>query len=149
MGPNEAGLVEYRIAGTDEQVLKNAAEQLQLALRRIPLTIDVTDNWKNPTVTLRAVINQDAARRAGVTSQDVANALNNQLSGAQVTDYRVGDLTIPVVFRTREDQRTRLNRLMSLNIAVTGSSPVTLEQWRGSNPTRIFPTSGAATWEES
>jgi multidrug efflux pump subunit AcrB len=128
MGPNETGLVEYRIAGPDESVLKRASDQLQLALRRIPHTVDVTDDWKNPTVTIRAVIDQDAARRAGITSQDIANALNSQLSGTQVTDYRVGDLSIPVVFRTREDQRTQLNRLMSLNIAVKGSSPVTLEQ---------------------
>ncbi|MEL7047396.1 MAG: efflux RND transporter permease subunit [Pseudomonadota bacterium] len=128
MGPNEAGLVEYRIAGPDETVLKQASDQLQLALRRIPGTVDVTDDWKNPTVTIRAVIDQDAARRAGITSQDIANALNNQLSGAEVTDYRVGDLSIPVVFRTKEDQRTRLNRLMSLNIGITGTSPVTLEQ---------------------
>lgn len=128
MGPNEAGLVEYRIAGPDEKVLKNASDQLQLALRRIPSTVDITDDWKNPTVTIRAVVDQDAARRAGITSQDIANALNSQLSGAEVTDYRVGDLSIPVVFRTREDQRTHLNRLSSLNIAVTGSSPVTLEQ---------------------
>jgi len=128
MGPNEAGLIEFRIAGPNEAVLKTASEQLQLALRRIPDTIDITDDWKNPTVTIRAVVDQDAARRAGVTSQEIANALNSQLSGAEVTDYRVGDLSIPVVFRTREDQRTQLYRLRSLNIAVTGSSPVTLEQ---------------------
>lgn len=128
MGPNEAGLVEFRIAGPNEGVLKKASDQLQLALRRIPGTIDVTDDWKNPTVTVRAVVDQDAARRAGVTSQDIANALNSQLSGAQVTEYRVGDLSIPVVFRTREDQRRNLDRLMSLNIAVTDDGPVTLEQ---------------------
>ncbi|MEQ8824867.1 MAG: efflux RND transporter permease subunit [Filomicrobium sp.] len=128
MGPSEAGLVEYRIVGPDEAVLKKASDQLQLALRRIPYTIDVTDDWKNPNVNIRAVVDQDAARRAGVSSQDIANALNSQLSGTEVSEYRVGDLSIPVVFRTREDQRTALNRLRSLNIAVTDSNPVTLEQ---------------------
>ena len=137
MGPNEAGLVEFRIAGPDDAILKSSSEQLQLALRRIPRTIDVTDDWKNPTVTIRAIVDQDAARRAGVTSQDIANALNAQLSGSQVTDYRIGDLSIPVVFRAKEDQRTRLDRLRSLNIAVKGSSPVTLEQ-----VARLSPASG-------
>ena len=128
MGPGEAGLVEYRIVGPDEKTLKLASEQLQLALRRIEGTTQITDDWKNPTITLQAVVDQDAAQRTGITSQDIANALNAQLSGASVTDYRVGDLTIPVVFRSNENQRTQLERLASLNIAVTGSSPVPLAQ---------------------
>ncbi len=128
MGPNEAGLIEYRVVGTSSRILKQASDQLQLALRRIPDTIDVTDDWKNPTITIRAEIDQDAARRAGITSQDIANALNSQLSGTEVTDYRVGDLAIPVVFRVDAAQRTQLDRLLSLNIAVSDGNPVTLEQ---------------------
>ena len=128
MGPNEAGLVEYRISGPDEKILKKSAEQLQLAMRRIPGTVNITDDWKNPTATLRVVIDQDAARRVGITSQDIANSLSNQLSGVEVTDYRIDDLSIPVVFRTGVDERTQLSRLRSLNIAVSGGSPVPLEQ---------------------
>lgn len=128
MGPSEAGLVEFRIAGPDEKILKKASEQLQLALRRISGTINITDDWKNPTVTLRVVIDQDAARRVGISSQDIANSLSNQLSGVEVTDYRIGDLSIPVVFRTGKDERTQLSRLLSLNIAFAGGSPVPLEQ---------------------
>ncbi len=128
MGPNEAGLVAYRIVGPDESVLKRAAEQLQLALRRVPWTIDITDDWKNPVVTIQAVVDQEAARRAGVSSEDVANALNSQLSGSTVTNFRVGDISIPIVFRAVENQRTNLDRLRSLNIAIADSSPVPLVQ---------------------
>ena len=138
MGPSEAGLVEYRIAGPDEKVLKKSSEQLQLAMRRIPGTVNITDDWKNPTVTLRVVINQDAARRVGITSQDIANSLSSQLSGANITDYRVGDLVIPVVFRAGVSERTQLSRLPSLNIAVSGSSPVPLEQVASLEPSFGF-----------
>ena len=128
MGPNEAGLVEYRIVGSDSAVLKSASEQLQLALRRVPLTVDVTDDWDNPTVKLRVVIDQETARRSGISSQDVANALNSQLSGTEITSYRVGDLSIPVVLRANEDQRTTLDRLRSLNVAVIAGNPIPLDQ---------------------
>ncbi|MFT5510742.1 MAG: multidrug efflux pump subunit AcrB [Hyphomicrobiaceae bacterium] len=128
MGPSEAGLVEFRIIGSDEKIIKRASEQLQLALRRIEGTVDITDDWKNPTITLRAMIDQNAAQRTGTTSQDIANALNSQLSGSEVTTYRVGDISIPVIFRTVESQRTKLDRLRSLNVAVTGGSPVPLGQ---------------------
>lgn len=128
MGPSEAGLVQYRIAGPDDKVLKQSSDQLQLALRRIAGTVNVTDDWKNPTVTLRAIINQDAARRVGISSQDIANSLSNQLSGVEVTDYRIGDLSIPVVFRVGEEQRTQLSKLLSLNVAIVDGIPVPLEQ---------------------
>ena len=146
MGPGEAGLVEYRIYGNDEKTLKRASDQLQLALRRIDGTIDVSDNWKNPTLTLQVVVDQDAARRTGITSQDIANALNSQLAGNVVTDYRVGDLTIPVVFRTFESQRTQLDRLRSLNIAVS-AAPARSHSHRSQRSARLLasPKSGGAT----
>ena len=128
MGPSESGLVEYRIVGPDEAILKRNSEQLQLAMRRIPGTVDVTDDWKNPTVTIQAVVDQEAARRAGISSEDIANALNSQLSGSAVTNFRVGDVSIPIVFRSVLDQRTNLDRLRSLNIAIAGASPVPLIQ---------------------
>lgn len=128
LGPNESGLVEYRIAGPDSAVLKAAAEQLQLALRRIEGTRDVTDDWKNPNVTLRAAIDQEAARRAGVSSEDIATALNSQLSGLHVTDFRLRDETFPVIFRAEAEDRTTLDRLRTLSVGLVGESPVTLEQ---------------------
>ena len=44
-------------------------------------------------------IDQERARRAGVTSTDVAQALSAHFDGARVTSYREGDKVIPVVFR--------------------------------------------------
>lgn len=128
MGPNESGLVEYRISGPDAHVLKSASEQLQLAMRRVPSTVNVTDDWHNPVVTIKVIIDQEAARRTGISSANIAEALETQLSGTEVTSYRVGDLSIPVVIRAEEDQRTTLDRLRSLNISVVGKSPVPLMQ---------------------
>ncbi|MEM1298251.1 MAG: efflux RND transporter permease subunit [Pseudomonadota bacterium] len=128
MGPNEAGLVEYRISGPNGAILKQASQQLQIAMHRIQGSVNVTDDWNNPTVALNVVIDQEAARRAGLSSQDIANSLDSQLSGAEVTTYRVGDLSIPVVLRAEEEQRTTLERLASLNISVVGQSPVPLVQ---------------------
>ncbi|MFK7944803.1 MAG: efflux RND transporter permease subunit, partial [Paracoccaceae bacterium] len=128
MGPNEAGLVEYRISGPDSAALKQASQQLQLAMRRVAGTVNVTDDWNNPTVSLKVIVNQEAALRAGLTSRDIANALESQLAGTEVTTYRVGDLSIPVVIRAEEEQRTTLERLGSLNIALVGESPVPLIQ---------------------
>ncbi len=128
MGPNEAGLVEYRISGPDAATLKATSRQIQLAMRRVGYTVNVTDDWGAPAVTILVKIDQEAARRAGLTSEDVARALEAQLSGEAVSSYRVEDLSIPVVIRAREDQRTTLALLRSLNVSVVDGAPVPLEQ---------------------
>ena len=45
-------------------------------------------------------INQPRARRAGVTSQDIALSLQTALSGLEGTQYREDDKVIPVTLRS-------------------------------------------------
>ena len=128
MGPSEAGLVEFRISGTDAIRMADAAEGIMAALRTAPGATGIKSDWENPTVALQVIVDQNAARRAGISSEDIANALNNQLAGVEITDYRVGDVTIPVVLRAQGDQRTNIDRVRTLNIAVAGGTPVPLLQ---------------------
>ncbi|MEM6664399.1 MAG: efflux RND transporter permease subunit, partial [Pseudomonadota bacterium] len=83
LGPGEAGLVEFRVLGPDPLVLMNAAEQIKSALRTAPRARAVKDDWENPVVALQVIVDQYAARRAGVSSEDIADALNSQLSGVE------------------------------------------------------------------
>lgn len=128
MGPSEVGLVEYRIVGQDAVEMDNVAQKIMAALRAAPGTRSVKSDWESPTVTLKVVVDQNAARRAGVTSEDIANALDSQLAGIAVTDYRLGDVSIPVVMRAQGDQRENLDRIRTLNISRAGSTPVPLLQ---------------------
>ncbi len=127
-GPGKAGAVAYEVLGPDADVLTDVGEQLKRALRAVPGARDVKDDWENPSVTIRVVIDQEKARRSGITSADVANALNAQLTGAQISAYRVGDLSIPVIVRTTGEARGNLDRLRTLNIARAGGAPVPLLQ---------------------
>ncbi len=126
MGPAESGLVEYRLVGTDASVLSGFSETLKSAMRAEPFTVDVRDDWENRTIKVLVQVDQNRARRAGVSSQDVAQALNAILSGTAITDYRQGDLTIPVVMRSDDLVRTNMDRLRTLNIASSSGAPVPL-----------------------
>ncbi len=81
MGPSEAGLVEFRLIGPDSQVLTDASEKIMAALRSAPNATGIKADWDNPTVALQVIVDQNAARRAGISSEDIANALNTQLAG--------------------------------------------------------------------
>jgi len=128
LGPGKAGEIKYRIYGPAISELSAATERLKSAMRVIPGVRDVKDDWENPAIAVRVVIDQEAARRAGVTSAQVADALNAQLSGVQISDYRLGDLSIPVIARAKGEARKNIDRLRTLNIARVDGAPIPLLQ---------------------
>ncbi|MBL4740449.1 MAG: efflux RND transporter permease subunit [Sneathiella sp.] len=127
-GGSEAGKVEYRIIGDDADILVDAARRLEAQIRKIPGTINIKDDWENRLIKLIVKVDQARARRAGVTSQSIANALDSILSGSLVTDFREGDTIIPIYLRAEGDVRTNIDRLRTLNIATVEGAPVPLLQ---------------------
>lgn len=116
LGASESGLMEVRVSGPDGTVLAAKAEHLLARLRAIPGSLDVRQDWENRVWKIQVQIDQARARRAGLTSQDVARSLNAYIDGTTVTEYREGDTVIPVVVRGIEADRDNLARITSLNI---------------------------------
>ncbi|WP_417450606.1 efflux RND transporter permease subunit [Kordiimonas sp.] len=115
-GPGEAGLVEIRLSGTDSDYLYQKAQLISEAMAAIPGSVNIRNDWENRVVKLRIEVDQTRARRAQVTSQEIANSLSTFLSGAEVTDYREGDTIIPVVLRGVEGERSDLQILQSISV---------------------------------
>jgi len=124
LGAKEPGTVEYRVVGPDAQVLRDVSEKLKAGLRKIGGLAVLQDDWENRTLTLIVKVDQSKARRAGVTSTEIANALNFLFSGDRVTDYREADNIIPVVLRGDSKLRFTLDRLLSVSVfsATTGKA---------------------------
>ncbi len=128
MGPGEAGLVEYRISGSSDKELKRLSNNLQAAMRALDGTRNIKDNWENPTIKIMVKIDQARARRAGITSEQIANALNANFAGTTVTGYREGDQTIPVILRELGSARRNIDRLRTINVGQVDGKPVPLLQ---------------------
>ncbi len=116
LGPAPLGTVELRVIGPEIGGLQRISEEIQDAFRTVPGTRGLRSDWENPVVKIRVRIDQERARRAGVTSQDIARALSAQLDGLQITDYREGDKVIPVTLRAKEAFRSDLDRLRTLEV---------------------------------
>ncbi|MCZ6665264.1 MAG: efflux RND transporter permease subunit, partial [Gammaproteobacteria bacterium] len=129
LGASEPGVLEIRINGPDADVLVEKAELLSKALRRIPGILDLKQDWENRVLKIEVRVDQARARRAKVTSQEVAASLNAYISGMPITDYREGDTTIPLVVRGLESERRHMTLLRNINVysASTGKN-VTLPQ---------------------
>ncbi len=116
LGPSETGIVALRLSGPDGTALIAHAEAVMAGLRAIPGTIDVRHDWENRVATIEVQVDQARARRAGLTSEEVANSLNAYIDGTQVTDYREGDTIIPVVVRGVAAERDNLAQLREIAV---------------------------------
>ena len=116
LGTSETGLVEVRISGPSATQLADYGEQVMAALRAIPGTIDIHNNWENRTTKVVVNVDQPRARRAGVTSREVAESLKTFFSGDRVTNYREGDKVIPMMLRAEGSERYNLDRMRTIDV---------------------------------
>ena len=103
-GP-EPGFLEIRLIGPDAQYLYEKGQQLTDRLRAMRGAIDIRNNWENKVLRAPVLIDQARARRAGISSQEVANSLQAHIDGIQATEYREGDQAIPVMLQSVEEER--------------------------------------------
>ena len=115
-GPPITDPIEVRISGANEADVFALVDQVKAHLAQMPGTKNISDNWGARTKKLAVKIDQPRARRAGLTSQDVAVSLQTVLTGFETTQYREGDEIIPVTLRSVAADRKDIGKLESLNI---------------------------------
>jgi multidrug efflux pump subunit AcrB len=128
LGGSETGLFQIRLSGPGIEVLREQAEQLMAALRKIPGSIDIKQDWNNLVMVAKAEVDQARARRAGVTSQSVANALDFFIDGTTTTDYHEGNVQIPIVGRGVKSERESPESLGTIGIRTSSGGSVPLNQ---------------------
>ena len=117
LGPPAWPPVEVRISGRDPNILFDIVDLVKAKLRTIAGTKLIDDDWGARTKKIVVQVNQPRARRAGITSQDVAISLQTYFSGFETTEYREQDKLIPITLRSvRLNARTltRSKRSMSM-----------------------------------
>lgn len=128
-GSTEPGVVKFELTGPNIASLTSAADRVIAALNAVPGTLGIKQDWENRILVLVIEVDQIRARRAGVSSSDVASSLNTTFSGMSITDYREGDRVIPVMLRGDEDMRFSIEALERLQIYVSGTGAfVSLDQ---------------------
>ncbi len=126
--------IQIRIDGRDIsrrgiRTMYRLSREVRDLLRGIPGTVSVRDSWGSPIKKLYIRIDQARARRAGLTSQDIAVSLQTQLAGYQATEYREADQVIPVDLRSVQANRTDLSKIEGLNVySLSGGGSVPLLQ---------------------
>ncbi|OAB55745.1 hypothetical protein AY599_27380 [Leptolyngbya valderiana BDU 20041] len=119
MGGREPA-VDVEISGPDADRLLDAALQVRAAFGEVPGLIQNREDWGGRQLTGTIQIAQDRIREYGLTSRDVAEALEGFFDGRQFSTLRQGDDLIPIVLRGAGDDRTDFEAIANAAIEADG-----------------------------
>ena len=110
-----------------------------------PRTRHLNFDWMEPARQVRIHVDQDEARRRGISSRTLAAQLTATVTGSAVTQVRDDIYLVNVVARATDAQRASLSTLTSLQVPTPGGRMVRSASSRRSSRNRSPRSSGAAT----
>ena len=113
--------IQVRVVGRDIsppglKTMQRLAGQVRQVLQATRGTFSIRDSWGSPSRKLYVKVDQARARRAGLSSKEIAVSLQTQLAGYTVTQYREEDEVIPIQLRSTQANRNDLSKIEGLNI---------------------------------
>lgn len=126
IGPPVGKPVQYRISGPDIQKVRDLSHQLAGVVGRHPLLSNMSFDWNEPSRVLKVDVLQDKARQLGVSSQDIATALNGIVEGSVATQIRDNIYLINVIGRAQTSERGSIETLQNLQLAGSNGNSVPL-----------------------
>jgi multidrug efflux pump subunit AcrB len=120
--------IEVKLYSTDQAWLKENAPEVASRLEQVRGVVDIFDGlvYTGPTVSLRA--RPADARRFGLTSDDVANAVNTAMLGQASSSVLEGDRVVDVRVKVDSTRLERLTQLQDLPIRTPTGVLVKLSQ---------------------
>ncbi|MGI9202201.1 MAG: efflux RND transporter permease subunit [Woeseiaceae bacterium] len=115
-GPPVDYPITVRLSGSEFDSLYAMADEVTGYLYEQSDVSDIKNSWGLQTKKLLVDVDQELARRSGVTSEDVAYSLQAGLTGIDLTQYREDDELIPVTLRTVEADRQDFSKIDGLTV---------------------------------
>ena len=111
-GPNAEAKLEARISGPELDELRRLSAEGQRILQEQGNVFNIRDDWRSPVPVLRPQLALDRLADAGLTRQQVAQALSVASEGQQVSVFRDQDELIPILLRATPEDRVEPGELL-------------------------------------
>ncbi len=128
LGPPVGWPLQYRVNGPDIERVRAIAQDVAKLMAETPGSRHVHFDWMEPARQLRVRVDQDEARRVGLSSAQLATAINAAVTGSTVTQIRDDIYLINVVARANAEQRLSLDTLRGIQLPIPGGRTVPLTQ---------------------
>ncbi|MBY2922258.1 efflux RND transporter permease subunit [Rhizobium leguminosarum] len=126
IGPPVGKPVQYRISGPDIQKVRDLSQQFAGVMGSHPLLTNMVLDWNEPSRVVKVDVLQDKARQLGVSSEDIATALNGIVEGSTATQVRDGIYLVNVIGRARASERDSIQTLQNLQLSTSNGKVVPL-----------------------
>ncbi|PDS83419.1 efflux RND transporter permease subunit [Rhizobium sp. L18] len=126
IGPPVGKPVQYRISGPDIQTVREVSQQFAGVVGQHPLLSNMVLDWNEPSRVVKVDVLQDKARQLGVSSEDIATALNGIVEGSTATQIRDDIYLVNVVGRARASERDSIQTLENLQLSTSNGKVVPL-----------------------
>ncbi len=128
LGPPVGWPLQYRVSGPEPTQVRAIAFEVAKEIGSVPGADNVNYNWMEPARILRIQVDQDQARLLGLSSQQLATAVNTILSGITATQVRSGIYLVDILVRASADQRMSLSTIRTMQVPLPNGKSVPLSQ---------------------
>jgi multidrug efflux pump subunit AcrB len=140
LGPPVGWPLQYRVSGPESDQVRAIAFKVAEAIGSDPGAENVNYNWMEPARTVRIRVDQDQARMLGLSSQQLALAMNAVVSGVAATQVRSGIYLVDVLVRATAEQRMSLSTIRTLQVPLPNGQTVPLSQIASVDYGQEYPT---------
>ncbi|MBY3245480.1 efflux RND transporter permease subunit [Rhizobium laguerreae] len=126
IGPPVGKPVQYRVSGPDIQKVRDLSQKFAGVIGSHPLLANMVLDWNEPSRVVKVDVLQDKARQLGVSSEDIATALNGIVEGSTATQVRDDIYLINVIGRARASERDSIQTLQNLQLSTSNGKVVPL-----------------------
>ncbi len=124
----EGKSIELEIAGPDLDVLQRMSEDLESDLRGMPEVKEVFSSFVLANPELQVIPNRERLADLGLSSTDLAMAVETMVEGTRASYYREGGREHEILLKAREGQIVHADAIRDLLVAVPNGSPVRLDE---------------------
>ena len=139
LGPPVGWPLQYRVSGPDKDEVRKISLELAQVIGSDSRTQLINYDWMEPARQLRVIVNQDEARRLGISTRSLSAMLNAAMDGTTVTQVRDDIYLVNVVARATNKQRASFETLSSLQVSTPSGRMVPLSQFATFKEDQEFP----------
>ncbi|MCG8426271.1 MAG: efflux RND transporter permease subunit [Chromatiales bacterium] len=115
LGPGGGSLIEARFTGPDATILRQLSEKAKGVFAEAG-AISVKDDWGEQVKVVQPRVNEEHARRLGLSQGDVAQAITALYNGTAIGIYREEDELRKILFRPYTEFRSDIDNLRDVQI---------------------------------
>ncbi|MGI9512557.1 MAG: efflux RND transporter permease subunit [Anderseniella sp.] len=115
LGPGGDAVIQARFTGTDPVILRTLANKAKDILADAG-AVGVSDDWRQMVKVIKPRINEQNARRVGLSQADISKAIAERFDGTAIGVFREGNELRQIIFRPEEKDRSEIDRIRDVHI---------------------------------